>query len=223
MKHTIDPDTKRHIKMRLVDCAPELKPLLEEFIKKAINVLKTTYDNDGTYGNIEYLSADTTKYLLFNYDKQRGKNISIFQNFFEELESLLNETLEHPENAQNMFIKIQTITYCLGLNILYKTVSSHAQTEYVFGSEHLLSIVHRINHDYDELVNRGLLDELACSFPDDMFSLIWHFCLESKAPEDEKFNTFMSFLDGKIQLSTSEWHTYQMTPKENQASYNSAE
>jgi len=214
MKHAIDPDIQQHLELYLTHYIPELKPSLENFMEKAFYALKNLDNDNEICDVIEYLSTDTIKRVFFNYNKQSCKNIAIFQKFFDELESLLNEALDQSKDAQDMFVKIQTITYCFSLNLLYKTVSSHAQTEYVFGSEHLLTIVHRINHDYDDLVNRGLLDEIECSFSDDMFSLIWYFCLESKAPEDEKFNTFMSFLDGHVSLTISEGdisHTYQLT------------
>jgi len=44
---------------------------------------------------------------------------------------LLNEALDQSKDAQDMFVKIQTITYCFSLNLLYKTVSSHAQYKYL--------------------------------------------------------------------------------------------
>lgn len=187
-------------------CNREIKPMVEDFFNKAISAVDKCERSNECY-KIEWISI-IVKNVTQNtrdYDKLSSKDLTFLSKIFDEIDILFARA--RMERSQSSEEEFNNQTNCINEIICKNMVGIHDCTEQekrncrdgmIFQNyEHLWKIVHRINTEWHELCSRGFSVKIFYDF--------WNFFKYSRSQgeemtEGEKFETFMSILDGTMKF-----------------------
>ena len=186
-------------------CADEIRPMIKDFFRKSIENEFECSESD-VYWSIQYI-GEIVIYLARNtrnYEKLKMEEVKSIKKIFDELYELYAETIGHysnPRETDHRVIKrkIRCISKIVLENMLGMHDSKKEHHNYRDGMifqnyENLWKIIHRVNHEWNELCDRGfslkVFDDYRGFFEYDRVRGL-------EKSEEEKFETFMAILDGK--------------------------
>ncbi len=187
--------------------AEEIKPMLKAFLEKCMSAEANWEDDDIVCVHVQNITlvahnlADNTR----TYEKISDEDVQVFQKIFYELNELLEEALNLTSQHKGYLIEkimcIDRIAYNNHANIYSSRRQNESWREsMVFKNyENLWKMIHRVNTKWDELCSRGFSIRVVNDF---------YNSLNKEMSEEEKINTFMLLLDGKMKFIPVYRHEY---------------
>ncbi len=197
---------------RKVPCAREIRPMVIHFFNKCIRT-KIKWNGENICWHIEHIT-DIAKYLAMNtrnYEKLTPEELTAMRKIFLEIKSLYGEAFTCVSHSEGEEFRRKVI--CIS-EIVRKNMTGMHDTEEDHGAyrdgmifqsyENLWKIIHRVNTEWEELTSRG--------FSLNVFNDYWETFQYDRETgqektEEEKFDTFMKLLDGKMKFVPVYEHT----------------
>lgn len=191
---------------RHVPCAEEILPMLVEFFAKCRDA-KVEWNGASVCWNIEKLT-EIMQHIAMNtrnYEKLSDEDITSLRKIFDELNALYAEALEldSQSDCRNDFSsKISCLDEILCKNMVGMHDSEEEHENYRDGMifqnyEDLWKVIHRVNTEWEQLCNRGFSLRV---FYDYWESFKYERSAGLRKTEEEKLETFMALLDGKMKF-----------------------
>lgn len=187
-------------------CAEEIVPMIKDFFKKSTDA-KIQWNGAGVCWHIERIT-EAASYLAQNtrnYENLSNEDVASLKKLFIEFNTLHAEALKLNSQSKYKDYLSQKIS-CISEMICKNMVGMHDSAEkhdnyrdgMIFQSyENLWKVIHRVNTEWDELCSRGFSLRV---FYDYWESFKYDRAANQEKTEEEKLETFMALLDGKLKF-----------------------
>ena len=205
-------------------CAKELVPNIESFFESAKNIEEAQAKRKDSDWAKRRLVSDVISLCVVNLahttregEKISEKEIGYINKIFEEIHSLVDETLrcDSKECLDNVVEpKVMEISEILSGNMMLLQVAGRElidpenwRSGLVFQKyEDIWKVIHRVNTEWEDLCSRGFRSKVVTDYFETFRYEVRRGIVRS---EEEKFSNFMAVLDGEMKFVP----VYELRPK----------